>query len=76
MSESRVVVEIICRSGQLWSVITSEGQADEFLEKWIKQVEGIRISISGVVQHTDANEVSLTFEKEQIMVVKVMEIKI
>lgn len=76
MSESRVLVDIILEGGSQWSLITSDAQAEDFVQEWQKQIEGIQITISGVVEHTDANEVTIWFDKDKIMVVRKMEIKI
>ena len=75
MSKERVSVEI--RVGNTtWSLITSQDQADRFVEEWKSSVGDSIINIFGVLIHQDANNIEYHLKKEEITGVMIQEIKL
>ena len=75
MSQERVSVEIRL-SDIAYTLITSQGQVDEFLVAWECADGGKLLEISGVSDHWDANNVRYVLEKDAITGVMVQEIKL
>ena len=75
MNQERVSVEIR-QDSVAWILVTSQSQADEFIESW-KRADGDKLlEISGVYDHRDANNVRYVLEKDAITGVMVQEIKL
>ena len=76
MSDNRVFISITMENTGTWMLVTSEEIAKDFVAEWTS-VDGEQlISIAGVLDHRDANEIAYTFRKGNIELVQILEIKV
>lgn len=71
--QDRVKLRIYVGDAQAtYQLITSREKADEFFEAWSSTFA--RISIIGTIDHCDGNRIELSFIREEIKAVEVLEI--
>ena len=74
MNEERVFVSIQTDDAT-WSLVTSSSQVNEFIGAW-KSIDGDKVvSIAGVLDHRDANEIVYHLLKEAVSGVHIQKIK-
>jgi hypothetical protein len=74
-NRDRVHVTVNTTDGS-WELITSRGQAEQFIEEWRTSPNDHIIELKGVADHRDANAVSAYIVREIVLGVLVMEVKL
>lgn len=74
-SEQRVALDI-CKGEIVSTIITSATLANDFINAWQETNGDQVLSISGVCDHRDANNVEYHIRKESIDAIRILEIKV
>lgn len=75
MKADRVLIEVIMDQGGSFSLITSRELAEDFVAEWKEGINRM-ISIRGVADHRDANEVSTNLSRGSIIGTIITEVKL
>ena len=76
LSRDEVKLSIYFAAGGLRSIIVSRNDAFEFRDELLKgDISGNHISIRGTINDIEANETELTFDKQGIDTIEIMDLK-